>query len=398
MRRGRRAVLVLAGALLALLAAWGQEGVQRRGFSVKITSPVKDELVLGKSRLTAEVKAPDPAEVERVEFLVNDAVVFVDREPPWECSFDFGETSKSWIVKAVAWHREGFSASATVVTRKIDISYVEEVNRVILWATVTTKKGVPVPALQKSDFRVFENDAPQTIEEFYPEDRPVTLALILDSSGSMREQLKDAQEAAGGFVDALGPLDQALVMDFDDRVFLIQDLTQDKAALREAATSTEALGGTALYDALHAAFRKLRGIEGRKAIVLLSDGDDSASQVTFERILEEAKGEGILIYPIGLGGAVRKGVLKELGDVTGGRSFFVGKAAELAEAYGAIAEELRRQYYLTYESRNETYDGRWIEIRVEGTNPEWVVRARRGYFAVGGSGVSSGIKSSGSAR
>jgi Ca-activated chloride channel family protein len=157
------------------------------------------------------------------------------------------------------------------------------------------------------------------------------------ASGSMRDAMPEVHQAAAGFVETLRPQDKALVIDFDDRVFLIQDLTSDHPLLKEAVSSTEALGSTALYDALHAAFRKLRGIEGRKAIVLLSDGDDTSSQLAYDRILEEAKAQGVLLYGIGLGD-VRKSVLKELSDVTGGRAFFVPKASGLADVYRKIAD------------------------------------------------------------
>ena len=135
------------------------------------------------------------------------------------------------------------------------------------------------------------------------------------------------------------------------------------------------------YDALHAAFRKLRGIEGRKAIVLLTDGDDTSSQFSYNRVLEEAKAQSVILYGIGLGD-VKKSVLKEFSDTTGGRAFFVAKASQLAEVYRKIAEELRRQYYLSYSTNNTKWDGRFIKLQVKSTNPDWSVRARRGYFAV----------------
>jgi Ca-activated chloride channel family protein len=189
----------------------------------------------------------------------------------------------------VLYHVEGFSVSDVVVTRKITIEAYEEVNRVILWVTVTDKSDAPVADLTKENFTVTEDGRPQTIREFQLEDRPITMAIVLDSSGSMRDSMPDVHQAAAGFVETLRPQDKALVIDFDDRVFLIQDLTSDQPLLKEAVTSTEALGSTALYDALHAAFRKLRGIEGRKAIVLLSDGDDTSSQLAYDRILEKRK-------------------------------------------------------------------------------------------------------------
>ena len=340
-------------------------------------------LTLATIAAPAVAQAETPSDIDRVEFLVKDKVVFVDREPPFECMHDFGEESKAWVIRAVLYHREGFSVRDVVVTRKLTIGAFEEVNRVILWVTVTDRSDKLVGEVTKDSFTVFEDGAPQTIRDFLLEDRPITMAILLDSSGSMRDAMPEVHQAAASFVESLRPQDRALVIDFDDKVFLLQDLTSDQPQLKEAVSSTEALGSTALYDALHAAFRKLRGIEGRKAIVLLSDGDDTSSQFAYKRILEEAKAQSVLLYAIGLGD-VKKSVLKEFSDMTGGRAFFVAKASQLAEVYRKIAEELRRQYYLSYSTTNKVWDGRFIKLEVKSSNPDWSVRARRGYFAVKG--------------
>ncbi len=383
------AAIVAAAALASLPSTRAQDATQRRGFSIHIVSPSDKEFVAGPTKITAEVKVEDPLDVDRVEFLVKDKVVFVDREPPYECTYDFGEESKAWVIRAIAYHKEGFSVSDVVVTRKITISSFEEVNRVILWITVTDKNDQIVENLGKDDFKVLEDGSPQPIREFTREDRPITMAIVLDSSGSMRDSMKDLHEAAASFVETLRPEDKALVIDFDDKVFLLQDATADQAALKEAVTSTEALGSTALYDALHAAYRKLKGVEGRKAIVLLTDGDDTSSQFGYERILEEAKGGSVLIYAIGLGDA-RKSVLRELSDTTGGRAYFVGKASELHDVYTKIAEELRRQYYIAYATGNKVWNGRFVKLEVTPRNKDWTVRARRGYFAVRGGPAAKG--------
>jgi Ca-activated chloride channel family protein len=377
-----RRLAALVALALALPAA-AQDAAQRRGFSIRITAPAADEFVAGRTTITAEVKAERAADVDRVEFLVSDKVVFVDREAPYACVYDFGEESRAWVIRAVAYHAEGFSVSSVVVTRKITISAFEEVNRVLLWVTVTDRSDRLVSALQREDFKVFEDGVPQEIREFTLEERPITMAIVLDSSGSMRDQLVEVHEAAASFVETLRPADRAMIIDFDDKVFLLQDLTSDQASLKEAVTSTEALGSTALYDSLHAAFRKFRGIEGRKAIVLLSDGDDTSSQFGYDRVLEEAKAGNVLIYAIGLGN-VRRSVLNEFSETTGGRAYFVSKASELKETYQRIAEELRLQYYLAYATNNKVWDGRFIKLEVKGRNPDWSVRARRGYFAVRG--------------
>ena len=318
-----------------------------------------------------------------MEFLIKDKVIFIDREAPYECVHDFGEESRAWVIRAILYHKEGFSVSDVIVTRKITVEAFEEVNRVILWVTVTDKSDQLVSDLSKDRFTVFEDGVQQTVRDFVLEDRPITMAIVLDSSGSMRDSLPDVHLAAASFVETLRPEDKAVVIDFDDKVFLLQELTAVQAQLNEAINSTEALGSTALYDALHAAFRKLRGIEGRKAIVLLSDGDDTSSQFAYNRILEEAKAQNVLLYAIGLGD-VKKNILKEFSETTGGRAFFVAKANQLAAVYTKIAEELRRQYYLSYSTTNTKWDGRFIKLEVKSNNPDWTVRARRGYFAVRG--------------
>jgi Ca-activated chloride channel family protein len=378
-----RALVLALVALAMTMPAAAQDAERRRGFSIRIVAPTADDFVLGRTKIQAEVKAEVPSDVDRVEFLVRDKVIFVDREPPYECVHDFGEESRAWVIRAVLYHREGFSVSDVVVTRKITIEAFEEVNRVILWVTVTGKGDEPVKDLTMDGFSVYEDGVQQTIKDFFLEDRPITMAIVLDSSGSMRDAMPDVHQAAASFVETLRPQDKGLVIDFDDKVFLLQDLTSDQALLKEAVTSTEALGSTALYDALHAAFRQLRGIDGRKAIVLLTDGDDTSSQLAYDRILEEAKAQNVLIYGIGLGD-VRKSVLKELSETTGGRAFFVAKASQLADVYRKIADELRRQYYLSYSTTNTKWDGRFIKLEVKSTNPDWSVRARRGYFAVRG--------------
>jgi len=376
--------LLLAFLLLAIaFPATAQDAEKRRGFSIRIVSPEPDTFVVGRTTIRAEVKADTPGDVDRVEFLVKDKVIYVDREPPYECVHDFGEESKAWVIRAVMYHREGFSVSDIIVTRKLTIESFEEVNRVILWVTVTDRSDRLVGDLTQDNFSVFEDGAQQTIRDFVLEDRPITMAIVLDSSGSMRDAMPEVHQAGAAFVETLRPQDRALVIDFDDKVFLLQELTSEQAALKTAVTSTEALGSTALYDALHAAFRKLKGIEGRKAIVLLSDGDDTSSQLAFERILEEAKAESVLLYAIGLGD-VRKSIMKDLSETTGGRAFFVAKASQLADVYRKIAEELRRQYYLSYSTTNKVWDGRFIKLEVKSKNPDWSVRARRGYFAVRG--------------
>jgi Ca-activated chloride channel family protein len=382
--RPRFILWLLVAAAVGSASLFAQEAARRRGLSIEITEPANQGIVFGKTKIAATVKVADPSVIDRVEFLVGDQVIFVDREPPYECTHNFGEESKSFIVQAVAYHVEEVSVRDAVVTRRIGFTTVERVNRVILWISATDKQDHFVTDLAQEDFRIFENDVEQKVLDFYREDRPITMAFLLDSSGSMREKLKEVHEAASSFVETLRPEDRALVIDFDEKVFLVQDLTADQEKLKEAITSTEAIGGTSIYDALHAAYRKIGNVEGRKVIVLLTDGEDSSSQFSYKRVLEEAKLNATMIFAIALGGegSVDKSVPKSFSEMTGGRFFFVNKAADLAGVYQRIAEELRTQYYLAYSTTNEEWDGRWMKVRVEDERPGIKVRARRGYFAV----------------
>jgi VWFA-related protein len=361
----------------------------RRGFTIAITNPQTNDFRYGKSEIDVDVKATDPSAVEKVEFYVDDKLIFIDTEAPYRCVFDFGTEPRSWVIKATAYHREGITVSDSVILRKVMINYAVQVNRVILYATAVRndKEGKHYALdLDKSDMVLEEEGVKQDIIDFYREERPVTLAVVSDSSGSMQPAMPMVHTAASRFIDQLGAEDKALVIDFDDKVYLLQDVTGNKDELRLALTSTTALGGTALYDALYASYRKLKAVDGRKAIILLSDGDDTASKFSFRRVLDEAKINDILIYSIGLGTSFLdvdlRRILRSLSEETGGRAFFPDKADQLETVYKEIATELKSQYYVTYEPKNTIWDGRWRKIRLSAPKKDVEIRTRSGYYAI----------------
>ena len=377
----------LLALMLAAPAPRAEEVSKRKGFEITITSPRTGEFRFGRSEITAEVKIDDPSLVEKVEFTVDDRLVFIDKEAPYSCVYDFGAAPRSFVIQAKAYHRQGVTVTATSITRRVVLNYQVQVDRVVLNATAQDPDHRFALDLKKEDFQIQEEGTPQEIIDFYLEERPVVLCLLLDSSGSMQGRMEKVHLAADKFVDALQDEDRALIIDFDEKVFLLQDFTRDAKLLKEAIDSTYSEGGTALYDALHAAFRKLRDIQGRKAIVLLSDGEDTNSKFSYARVLEEAKTSEVIIFSIGLSVSILDGashsILKELAAETGGRAFFPGKAEELEGVYQRIAEELRSQYYITYSPTNENWDGKWRKIKL--TVPQrgdLEVRTRRGYYAV----------------
>jgi VWFA-related protein len=373
-------------ALLAACSAFAQEVPKRRGFSIKITEPVNQDFVIGKTKIAAEVKIDKPESIEKVEFYIGDRLIFIDQEAPYECFYDFGPDAKELIIKAIAYHKEGITVSDFIVTRKLDMSYAVRVNRVVLDASVFDKDGNFVSGLARTDFIATEEGVQREIIDFAPETRPILMGILIDVSGSMQERMPDAQKAAAGFVDTLRDTDRAMLVEFSEKVYLLSDLSNDHEALKQMISTTVALGGTAMYDAIHTTLRRLAKYDSRKAIVLLSDGDDTQSQSTWKKVLDEAKAGDVTIYTIGLGGGFSefesRTKLKELADQTGGRFFTAGKASELDGVYSKIAEELRSQYLITYASENEVFDGRWMPIKLECKKKGLEVRTRKGYYAV----------------
>jgi Ca-activated chloride channel family protein len=271
------------------------------------------------------------------------------------------------------------------------------VELVTLSVTVTSGGNQFVSDLTREDFVVLEENAPQKLTHFAKGGVPLALALLMDTSASMEQVLETAQEAAIGFVRQLGPADVATVIDFDSRVQTAQDFTSETGALENAIRATRAGGSTSLHNALYIALKQLAkltpsddpGDPRRRAIVVLSDGEDTSSLVSFDEVFDLASRSDTVIYAIGLGSndslnsrGSNDGVflLRRLTQQTGGRAFFPRVAADLANVYSDIRNELASQYLLAYESSG-VRDGRWRRIAVRVTRPNVAVRTRQGYFA-----------------
>jgi Ca-activated chloride channel family protein len=213
----------------------------------------------------------------------------------------------------------------------------------------------------------------------------------------MEQRLGLAQEAAVGFARKLRPQDLAQVVDFDTRVEIRQDFTADISALEAAIRATQAGGSTAMHNALYISLKELAKIQPkseddvrRRAVVLLSDGEDTSSLVTYEEVADLAKRSATTIYTIGLqsrDSVISKGcreaefVLRHLAEDTGGRAFFPQRAEELSGVYGVIANELASQYVLGYASSNPKRDGAWRRLNVQVHRQGSTARTKRGYYA-----------------
>ncbi len=267
------------------------------------------------------------------------------------------------------------------------------VDLISLNVTVTDTRSRFVTDLGRDDFRVFEDGIHQDISVFSQEDLPVRMILLLDSSASMEEKMSFAQEAATNFVKTMKSDDMTEVVEFGSKAHIIQPFTADAEILSHAIRRTQAGGTTSLYNALYIALKDLsrrRADIRRQAIIVLSDGEDTSSLVTFDQVLELTKDTDVTIYTISLRREEGRGskhfseaehVLKKLAEETGGQWFFPGHIDELASAYERIAKELKSQYNIGYVSNNSRRDGSWRRVVVQTTSDRLLVRAKLGYYA-----------------
>jgi Ca-activated chloride channel homolog len=273
---------------------------------------------------------------------------------------------------------------------------VKTVNEVNVVFTVTDRHGRYVKNLAKSDFSVLDDSKPSgQIRSFHSEtDLPLQVGLMVDASNSVRDRFKFEQESAIEFLNqTVRPkYDKAFVVGFDVTPEVTQDFTDNTEALSRGVRALRPGGGTAMYDALYFACRdKLlkepRNGPVRRAIILLSDGDDNMSHVTREEAIEMALRAEVIVYTISTnitGGARRSGdkVLERIADATGGRPFFPFQLNDVANAFVEIQDELRSQYALSYNPSDLRTDGRYHTIEILAQNHKGLrVRSRRGYYA-----------------
>ena len=271
------------------------------------------------------------------------------------------------------------------------------VDVVSLNVTVVDPQNRYVTDLTEKDFTVFEDGTRQELILFNRSSLPIALSLLMDTSASMENRLQLAQDAAIGFTRKLRSQDLAQVVDFDSRVEVLQDFTNSQEQLERAIRATSAGGSTSLHNALYISLKELAKIKAkssdevrRRAIVVLSDGEDTSSLVSYEEVLDLAKRSETAIYTIAItakDAPLTKGfreaefILRQFAQETGGRAFFPTRIEDLKEVYGQIADELSSQYSIGYASTNPRRDGGWRRINVQIARAQAVARTKRGYFA-----------------
>ncbi|MBA3271802.1 MAG: VWA domain-containing protein [Acidobacteria bacterium] len=271
------------------------------------------------------------------------------------------------------------------------------VDIVSLNVTVVDNQNRYITDVNEQEFSVFEDGARQDLTFFSKTSLPIALSLLIDTSASMENRIAIAQEAAVGFARKLRSQDFAQVVGFDSRVEILQGFTSNIADLERAIRSTDPGGSTSLHNALYISLKELAKVKAknagevrRQAIVVLSDGEDTSSLVSYEEVLELAKRSETAIYTIALqpkDAPLTKGfreaefVLRQFAQETGGRSFFPARLEDLKDVYGQISDELSSQYTMGYASSNGRRDGNWRRILVQVARPSILARTKRGYYA-----------------
>lgn len=262
---------------------------------------------------------------------------------------------------------------------------------VVLHASVLDKSGKLITTVPQSAFKVFENGQEQPIKIFRREDVPVSMGIIIDNSGSMRDKRSKVAAAALALVKESNPQDEVFIVDFNDAPYLDQPFTNDVKKMQEALDKIDSRGGTAMRDAISLSIDYAResGKKDKKVLLVVTDGNDNSSDETLEQLVRKAQKSEVLIYCIGLlneeeprEARAAKRALKALAEASGGQDYYPKDLAEVEKITPEVAREIRNQYTLAYSPTNQNLDGtfRKIQVTVNGYGRP-TVRTRNGYYA-----------------
>jgi Ca-activated chloride channel homolog len=281
--------------------------------------------------------------------------------------------------------------------QQIDGPVIVNTDLITFTVTVTDTYGRYVSGLGKNAFTVLDEKKPQEITFFSDDDAPVSVGVIFDVSGSMSgDKIKRAREALSKFIQTSHNSDEYFLIAFNQRAQLLLDKTRDGNAVLDKLTFVQTRNNTALYDACYLGVEKVqRGAHPKRALLLISDGQDNNSRYTFSELRRLLKESDVVLYGVGIlsGGDANsqmgmegQGILDELASVSGGKAFFPRSNAEMDDIFEQIALELRHQYSIGYKPVNFSNDGRWHKIKVKVTPPRGLphlfVRAKEGYYAL----------------
>lgn len=355
-------------------------------FRVRIISPRVSQGLSGETRVEVEASIPAEYELEKIELYLDDDRIAIGYETPLIQTVDIPSSSKTTYLRAVATINDEIGSKVEDVVLLNAPDLLEEVDvRLVELPTTVMRRGEVVDDLSADAFQVFDEGKPVEIDKFdYVRDLPLSIGMAIDSSGSMRPRMTQALRTGARFFQrVLKPGDRAFLLAFNDEPRMIQGWTDSLASLTAGLASLDAEEMTALHDAVIHSLYNFQGLRGQKALIVLSDGQDTASDFSFAQVLEYARRGGIPIYTIGIG--IRRGDMEtrsklvRLAEETGAESYFIEVAGGLSGIYDEIEKELRSQYILGFypsPSARDSNEWRRVEVKVEGASAKTV----RGYY------------------
>jgi VWFA-related protein len=360
---------------------------QREPLSIKITSPLGRTGISGPIRIVARITGDPSSALSPVQFYVDGKLIGEDNDgQPFAIEWvDENPFQPREIAVAVS-DSNGEIARDSVILRPLDVTESTSVASVLLEPSVVDRTGRPVNGLTADDFRLYEDDDPQTLDMAAPNLEPATYTLLIDSSQSMSRRMDFVLDAARQLPDRLRPADQVIVAPFRQALGTVTGPTKDRETIVGAIEGIASTGGTAILDSVMAITKQLRAIDSRHIVVLITDGYDEHSEGGFDLAMEHIRASKATVYVIGIGGVAGvslsgEALLKRLATETGGKAFFPARDFQLTEVHGLIAADVQQRYVITYTPTNQAMDGTWRAIRLETTTPTHVVRVRAGYFA-----------------
>jgi len=357
-------------------------------FSVRLVDPAPGVAYHGSVRARVDVQVPEGEVLDRVELYRGDVRLATLYEPPFTQPLLLPPGDEQVLVRAVGYLAGGLQDEDVVLVNGPPLGEEIGVDFVELYASVLDRQRRPVLGLEANAFRIFEDGREQQLRRFeHVSDLPIHATILLDVSASMEERLDQTREAALTFFSSTvvpGGKDRVAVITFNDHPQVAVSFTNDPQRFATGLAGLQAERSTALYDSLIYALFYSNGLQGHRAILLLSDGVDESSRFTFEEALDYARRSEATIYSIGLaldGGDLRdaRRILRRLAEETGGRSFFIDDAGELGAVYDAIRQELRAKYLLAYQSDNGSGEG-FRQVRVKVDRRGLQAKTIRGYY------------------
>lgn len=352
---------------------------------LKITRTITPD---GLSHFKLSIQNPKGTTIKNVVLYAGDQKLYEWTQPPYAVNIPTVRLAGQEFVRASAFDNTGYEASDLLFLTGDRFIEELEVNLVELPVSVTDASGVPVSNLTQGSFTVLENNKPQTISSFnFAANLPISAGVLLDHSGSMEKRMADAKKAAVDFFKSIiRTNDRAFIAAFASDPSKNAPFVSDVPTLEAQVNAIpDAGGGTALYDAIVTGLYRFRNIQGRKALIVITDGEDTTSRLSYDDMLTYARASRVPLYFIGIGfsgpaGLGGGGKMRSLAAETGGVAYMIRNTNQLAETYRLIEQDLRSQYLLSYHAESTKKDQAYRTIEVKVDRPDARVRTIRGYI------------------